>query len=89
MKAVPNLTFALTDVGVAVDVMALIERANSGEKRDYVGTFGGDGDGLPDGWVLEDDDDEEKYLIDEDDDDDDDDEDDLLNFAWEDDDEEE
>ena len=89
MKSVPNLTFALTDVGVAVDVMSLIDRAAKGEKRDYVGTFGGDGDALPEGWVLEDDE-EDGYLDGEEgeggkeqEDDD------LLDFEWDEDEEEE
>lgn len=90
MKSVPSLTFALTDVGVAVDVMALIDKAAKGEKRDYVGTFGGDGDALPEGWVLEDDEEDDVYLDDEDDEDDEgDDDDDLLDFEWDDEDDEE
>mmetsp|Transcript_238 Transcript_238/g.247 ORF Transcript_238/g.247 Transcript_238/m.247 type:complete len:260 (-) Transcript_238:396-1175(-) len=52
MKGIPDLTFVQADVGAAVDVMDLIERISAERlKRENVGVYGGDEDGLPKGVV--------------------------------------
>ena len=57
MKSVPDLTFVQVDVGAAVDVMHLIEKVNTGYKRESVGAFGENDDNLPMGYTLDDEDD--------------------------------
>ena len=57
MKSVPDLTFVQVDVGAAVDVMHLIEKVNTGYKRQSVGAFGENDDNLPMGYTLDDEDD--------------------------------
>ena len=57
MKSVPDLTFVQVDVAAAVDVMHLIEKVNTGYKRESVGAFGENDDNLPVGYTLDDDED--------------------------------
>ena len=57
MKSVPELTFVQVDVGAAVDVMHLIDKVNTGYKRESVGAFGENDDTLPMGYTLDDEDD--------------------------------
>ena len=45
------------DVAAAVDVMHLIEKVNTGYKRESVGAFGENDDNLPVGYTLDDDED--------------------------------
>lgn len=69
MKGMPSLTFVQTDVGAAVDVMALIDKVSKdGYKRKSIGMYGGDDDSLPRGLHMGIDFDEDEGDWDDDDD---------------------